>query len=380
MHQVSILLFYEFGVFYRAMDQGHYNCRDYYISPHFAPTTLVSDGQPKPLERHESFEELEERSRSPASQKAKFPLLDLPLELRQQIFRYLLPHTQEFKDSGLLSEHARNFSAVKKRGARGMIIPTGGSSNITSSFSNVVWQRGNINLLSVCKQLHEECAEMLYSTNTFLLFVTYGGISFRFRWLLPSGLAPSRSYNFLGLLSERYLHLIRRVVVHVDHVDSYTGMIKFDVDGDGLTHGLQNQVRRLVNALQASNESDATAAQRRLAKVYIRVSNGNAVLDSLKSSIVREREGSIKVSEDIEEMLEPFGDWRGVQRVHIIGAVTDSYARRLEARMMDERGLHGDQSEQESEQKLYTNEELPRAFASGDDNRKTNLANLIRGF
>jgi hypothetical protein len=138
------------------MDQGHYDCRDYYITPHFSATTIVSESPRPPLERHESFQELEERSRSPASQKPKFPLLQLPFELRQHILGYLLPHTKEFKDSGLLGEHVRNFSAVKKRGARGMFIPSGASSASASTVSNVVWQRGNINLLCVCKQLHDE--------------------------------------------------------------------------------------------------------------------------------------------------------------------------------------------------------------------------------
>ena len=148
------------GTFPESMDQGHYNCRDYYITPHFSATTTVSESPRQPLERHESFQELEERSRSPASQKPKFPLLQLPFELRQHILRYLLPHTQEFKDSGLLGEHARNFSAVKKRGARGMFIPSGSSSSSPSSVSSVVWQRGNINLLCVCKQLHDEVSSL----------------------------------------------------------------------------------------------------------------------------------------------------------------------------------------------------------------------------
>lgn len=359
------------------MDQGHYNCRDYYITPHFSPTTIVSETQRPQMERHESWDELEERSRSPASQKPKFPLLELPLELRQQILRYLLPRTQEFRDSGSLGEHARNFSAVKKRGAKGMIIP---SSANASGVSNVVWQRGNIHVLGVCKQLHDECAELLYSTNTFLLFVTYGGISFRFRWLLPSGLAPSRSYNFIKLLPERYLHLIKRVVVHVDHVDSYTGMIKFNVDGNGLTHGLRKQVQSLVEALQASNNSDAIADDRRLAKVYIRVSNGNAVLDALKSSVVREREIGVMVSEDIEKMLEPFGQLRGVQQVSVVGAVTESYARRLQARMTSKRSSEEEDASKGAGCHWQAKDATPGAFASSDDKRKTNLDNLIRGF
>lgn len=362
------------------MDYGHYNCRDYYITPHFAPTTVVNEGQRHPMERHESFDELEQRSRSPASQKPKFPLLKLPLELRLHIFGHLLPHTQEFKDSGLLGDHVRNFSAVKKRCARGMIIPSGASPAVASSISNVVWQRGNTKLLSVCKQVHDECAEMLYGSNTFLLFVTYNGISFRFRWLLRSGMAPSTSKNFIQNLPERYRHLIKRLVVHVDHVDSYTGMIKFDVDGNGLTRGLKNQVQRLVDALRPGNETDATIGDRRLAKIYIRVSNGNAVLDALKTSIVREREGGVKVSEDIQEILDPFGQIRGVQQVSVVGAVTESYAHRLEALMTSEK-----MSEEKAEQKRTGHywegkDATPRAFASGDEPRTMDLANLIRGF
>jgi hypothetical protein len=208
------------------MDHGHYNCRDYYITPHFAPTTLISDRYI--LDRHESFAQLEQRSRSPASQQPKFPLLRLPLELRQQIFRYVLPYTRDFKDSGLLNDHVRNFSAVKKREARGMIVPNAPPKPAFSgAASNVVWQRGNTKLLRVCKQLHRECAETIYGTNTFLLFVTYQDIKFRFRWLLPSGLAPSRSYDFLKLMPTRYLQFIKRVIIHIDHVDPYMGMIKY---------------------------------------------------------------------------------------------------------------------------------------------------------
>lgn len=253
------------------MDQGHYNCRDYSFAPHFSATTIVSESSS--LQRHESFDELEERSRSPALLKPRFPLLKLPLELRQQILSYLLPHTQEFRDSGRLSEHARNFSAVKKRGAKGMAIPANsGSTNAAVSVSNVVWQRGNIHIFSVCKQLHQECTELVYGTNTFLLFITYGGIQWRFRWLLPSGLAPSRSYPFLELVPQRYMRLIKRLVVHVDHVDSYTSMIKFSVGAKGLKHGLKMQVQRLVIALRSADREgndDEDFEERRLAKLHV---------------------------------------------------------------------------------------------------------------
>ena len=345
------------------MDTGHYNCRDYHITPHFAPTTLTSTTGSTTkshhyhyqLPRHESFSELEQRSRSPASLKPKFPLLRLPLELRQEIFSYLLPRTREVADTNPLANHARNFSAVQKRVAKGMTPPKapispaasspGGKPSAGPAVSNVVWQRGQVNLLSVCRQLHDECADLIYGTNTFLLFLTFSGITFRYRWLLLSGAAPSRSYQFLELLPKRYLRLVKRVVVHVDHVDSYTGMIKFNVSGKGLTHGLQRQVQRLVNALkpvpmplhpkhdEPGEDEDCVHEHRHLTKLTVRVSNGNAVLDAIKQDAVRQREGGIRVNEDLEVMLEPFRQLYGVRECHISGAVNDEFARRLERSM-----------------------------------------------
>lgn len=314
------------------MDTGHYNCRDYYISPHFAPTIVASERAT--THRHESWQQLEERSRSPI--KPAFPLLQLPLELRQKIYGYLLPRTLDHKDNNPLANHARNFSAVQKRGARGMVLPQKTDSSQKGP-SHVVWQLGHTKLLSLCRQIHDECAEIMYGSNTFLLFVTFSGITFRFSWLLKSGLAPTRRYTFLELLPKRYLALVKRVIVNVDHVDSYTGMIKFNVSGKGLAHGLKKQVQRLVNALQPVQKGEVASTvdqERRLAKVNIRVSNGNAFLDQIKSDIVRQREGSVKVAEDLEEMLEPFGDLRGVRTVQIAGAVTDKFSDRLAAKMM----------------------------------------------
>ncbi|KAK4621944.1 hypothetical protein CLAFUW4_06857 [Fulvia fulva] len=332
------------------MDQGHYNCRDYDVSPHFRPTTIAtttttSSRTSAPLFRHESFDELEQRSRSPASFKPKFPLLQLPLELRRQIFNYLLPRTYDRSDPNPLASHARNFSAVKKRAAKGMIIP---KADIQRGGAHIVWQRANADLLRVCRQIHDECAEMLYGGNTFLLFLTYSGIAFRFNYLLPTGMAPSRRFNFLELMPKRYLALVKRVVVNVDHVDSYTGMIKFNVGGKGLTHGLSNQVRRLVNALQpplALNDEpkhdevhesgrdsgmEMRSDERRLAKVHVRVSNGNVVLGQIKS----QREEALKIEQDVETMLAPFGDLRGVRDVAITGAVMKPFADSLRQKMM----------------------------------------------
>jgi hypothetical protein len=343
------------------MDTGTYNCRDYHITPHFSPTTLTNNNNSvlrnAHLQRHESWADLEQRSRSPASMKPKFPLLKLPLELRQQILSYLLPHTQELGSHvDALESHVRNFSAVQKRVRKGMELPPEkklelspakrqNKSNISMNVpSNIAWRRGNTSLFAVCRQLHDECADMVYGSNTFLLGVTFSNITFRFRYLLPSGMAPQREYAFLELMPARYLRRLRRVFISVDHVDSYTGMIKYNVSGKGLVHGIRRQVLKLVCALQPmaiSHEDERRELATEepsgpgLARVVIRISSGNTVTTSLKAQF-----GEVqRISQDIEEILEPFGHFSRVRDPRVVGAVGQAYARELEERMRDSEPL-----------------------------------------
>jgi hypothetical protein len=341
------------------MDTGTYNCRDYHITPHFSATTLTNNTLTNvnnthlQLHRHESWADLEARSRSPASIKPTFPLLALPLELRQQILSYLLPRTQELGITHVdaLDTAVRNFSAVQRRVRKGMELPPQkeralppvkpSSSNSSSSSvpSNIAWRRGNTSLFAVCRQLHEECADIMYGSNTFMLGVTFSNITFRFRFLLPSGMAPKREYNFLELMPARYMRRLRRVMVCVDHVDSYTGMIKYNVSGKGLMHGLRRQVLRLVCALQPLEEEGKDVGSvvgseeecPGLARVMIKISSGNSVTQSLKAQFGEAQ----RISEDIEEILEPFGHLCGVRDPRVIGAVGQAYARELEDRMRD---------------------------------------------
>lgn len=334
------------------MDTGTYNCRDYHISPHFSATVLTSSNSHgsfhSHLQRHESWADLEARSRSPASLMPRFPLLKLPLELRQQILLYLLPRTQELGSGSNvdpLETHVRNFSAVQKRVSKGMQLPPEKKpipplrATQSSVPSNIAWRRGNTSLFAVCRQLHEECADLVYGCNTFMLGVTFNNITFRFRYLLPSGMAPQREYAFLELMPERYLGRLRRVLISVDHVDSYTGMIKYNVSGKGLVHGLRRQVSKLVCALlppiRSNNEwsgMEELAERPSLVRVMIRVSKGNAVTQSLKAQF-----GEVqRISEDIEEILEPFGHFYGVRDPRVMGAVGQAYARELEERMRDD--------------------------------------------
>jgi hypothetical protein len=96
-----------------------------------------------------------------------------------------------------------------------------------------------------------------------------------------------------------------------------------------------------VDALRVNDDNDdsselAVFGDRRLAKVHIRVSNGNAVVDSLKCETLRQREGEPKINEDLAQMLDPFEDWRGVSDAKISGAVTPTLALRLVQKMKTE--------------------------------------------
>ena len=279
-----------------------------------------------PLFRHESFDELEQRSRSLASLKPKFPLLKLPLELRLQIFSHLLPRAIE----NIRTEGTDTLKA----------------DHPARDPNHVIWRRGNISLLCVCRQLHDECARLMYGSNMFVLFVRYTGIEFRFCWRIPSGLIPNL-HRKIDQVSTKYLALMKKVIINIDHVDSYIGMIKFNVSGKGLSHGLRKQVQRVVNALRlpdvtyanttnSENEQPCVIVNghRRLLRVSVRVHNNKMGLDLRKYPIVRERDGDMKFNEDVEEILEPFSHLRGVRHLAITGAVSDRFAHGLKEKIM----------------------------------------------
>lgn len=295
------------------MDKGHFNCRDYHI-----PQESVYDLTIRtitPSLRHTG------QARNPLAPKA-FPLLRLPFELRQQIFSYLLPNAR--------LRSADTVSLIKPRVERtsqsfGRIKPP-----------SIVWYRGQTSLLCVCRQLHDECATQLYGSSVFELFVTYDSITFRSRWLLPSGLAPTRHDSFLMLIPPRYLRLIKQLQVTLDHVDSYTGMIKYNVGGKGLTHGLTSQVQILVDRLRQDNDVETLCEQSRirlgLRSLHLKLMNGNDHLDTEKKSIVRQREIARNI-EEVQKVLAPFAELCGLSRVQIEGAVSEEYAEFLESSM-----------------------------------------------
>lgn len=349
------------------MDLGHHNCRDYYFlkptsadeaqaqaqaqaAPASIPTASIlairaaskTPSQKSPLN-------------GPSRRPSAFRFLHLPYELRQHVYSYLLPSTDEHTDTRHLLQ---SISAKRTPPTHTNLTPvalqallqqqlqkqqqqqqqSATSVSPGSTSRNIIWRRGNTSLLAVCKQLHAECAALLYGENTFVIFVAYDTITFRFRWLLPNGLTPSRTYEFLDLVPPRYLKLIRRLLVTVDHVDSYTGMIKYNVGGKGLAFGLQGQMRTLVTAFltpeSPQNPGAKTRNSHNVKRISVKLLNGNDHLDTEKRNVVKARETSIRGVDQVQTVLEPLNELRDVVQVEITGAVTDEYAHYLTGAMM----------------------------------------------
>lgn len=126
----------------------------------------------------------------PSIPTSKCHFFTLPLELRQQIYSYILPYTSFITSIG-----------------------TGG----------IVWYRGNTTILAASRLLHEECAAQLYGSSVFSLCVTWDCTIFDFRWVHPLGLLPKRRMPFPEGFSNRSLKLMRRFFVRINHLDPYTG-------------------------------------------------------------------------------------------------------------------------------------------------------------
>lgn len=142
-------------------------------------------------------------------------LLELPAEIRSEIFNYVLPETMNHGSKGLC------------------------------------WIKGTTALLAVSKQIHDEASYQMYSTATFLLNTVWDCTTFECRCLLPSGLTPIRTYAFPDKLSPRYTQFIQDFKIKIHLCDSYSGMIKFNHGNlKGLFRGLRDQVESFCATLR----------------------------------------------------------------------------------------------------------------------------------
>ncbi|KAK5169248.1 hypothetical protein BJ546DRAFT_962837 [Cryomyces antarcticus] len=228
-------------------------------------------------------------------------LLTLPLELRREIYSYFLPTTTTFYVRNPLAPYA-------------------------SSNKSVIWRRGSTALLRTSRALHNDCIEYIYGSNTFVLTVSYDRVTFKFRFLLATGLAPSKDYSFLEHFSARSIARIRNYSITIDHVDSYTGWIKYNCGGSGLSHGIRLRVQKLADALLVVDG---------IGRLYVRFVNSNLILDDEKRSKVHARDGvDGTLTETTQMVLEPLRSLLGVRDARVTGAVTKEFARGLEEAMM----------------------------------------------
>lgn len=328
------------------MDAGHHNCRDYYIKPEDAlskPRTIVSTASI--LAARATRVSQKSPLNVPSRRLPTFPFLKLPLELRRHVYSHLLPCTQE-RDTGhifskitakrLPPTHTNLSPDVLQQ-----LLAKQASTSIATGKDTITWRRGQTSLLAVCQQIHHECAELLYGDNTFVIFVAYDSITFRFRWLLPNGLSPNRTYDFLELVPSKYLKLVKRVIVTVDHVDSYTGQIKYNVGGKGLTHGLRGQFARLIEALNVApmvrmNDKEKLSEGRKggLKRLTVKLLNGNDHLDAEKRKMVKARDASIRGVQEVQTVLEPLMELKGLANLEITGAVTEEFIEQAKVKTM----------------------------------------------
>ncbi|KAK7190068.1 hypothetical protein DPSP01_006365 [Paraphaeosphaeria sporulosa] len=269
----------------------------------------------------------------PCIDKATF--LSLPKELRLSIYSYVLPNTESFDlrfqrgdgEAKPPSEYNLTFvrEANDSNGVWRMQKTLPRSDREVGN--EIVWRLGCISLLSTCHEIHDECVDMIYGDNTFVIDVSFDTIKFRQRWHTANNLTPGRSYAFLDHFSQRNLMKIKNYIVNVEHVDDYTGMIKFNCGGRGLTAGIRGRVQELVDLLVAVPN---------LHRLHVHLIDGAI-------SRVRFPSGRVHRVQDVQNfstsqtVLDPFKGLYGVRKARVTG-VSEAYAKLLEVSMAETRG------------------------------------------
>ena len=170
---------------------------------------------------------------------------------------------------------------------------------------------------------------MIYGDNVFVLHVGFGGVVFKYQWVVVGAggtnvtLHGSKDFLTSSTFSETNLRRLRKVIVNIEHVDDYTGMIKYNCGGRGLTAGIKSQVQRLVEVLQAVPY---------LSRLQVHLIDGAISRVRFPSGRVHrvQDERNYEVSQTV---LEPFGELAGVRWVDVTGC-GEEFGRGLEGVMM----------------------------------------------
>jgi hypothetical protein len=141
-----------------------------------------------------------------------------------------------------------------------------------------------------------------------------------------TNITPNGSKVFLDYFSQRNLMRIRDYVVNVEHVDDYTGMIKYNCGGRGLSVGIRGQVQQLVELL---------GLVRGLRRVRVCLIDGAITRVRFPSGRVH-RVQDERNFESSQMVLEPLRSLYNVRWVEVTG-VSEEYREDLERSMMSPR-------------------------------------------
>ncbi|KAH6622169.1 hypothetical protein C7974DRAFT_217365 [Boeremia exigua] len=266
--------------------------------------------------------------------------LNLPLELRREIYAAALPRTVTIalvpRDSSKPPDprpddwlsFVRQPPGAWRKWAMG-VTPTKEEREIGH---DIVWRRGCAALLAVSKQVHEEAAEIMYGENTFVVDITGGETAFRYKWLCENGEKGCKQISLLGNFSMRNLMRIRNFMVNVESVAADKRIADMeDADGDWTTEiksperdWICARVRELVDLLRSVQ---------RLRRLKVHLVEGDRswhgrIPTSGRVHVVQDANYLIRT----QTVLSQFRGLHGVEQVQVTG-VRKEYARELEASM-----------------------------------------------
>ncbi|KAI4176977.1 MAG: hypothetical protein LQ346_007747 [Caloplaca aetnensis] len=142
-------------------------------------------------------------------------LLELPAELRSDIFRYVLPYTFYFGQTG------------------------------------ICWRKGTTTLLAVSRSVHDEAAHIMYGQASFILDVLWDCTVFECQRFAPNGIVYRRFYAFPEKIGFKYLRLLRSIEVDVEVPDGRTQLVRQGLSSvAGLKQGVGDQIKSLCKILR----------------------------------------------------------------------------------------------------------------------------------
>jgi hypothetical protein len=155
--------------------------------------------------------------------------------------------------------------------------------------------------------------------------VTFHSVKFHLTWLTSRGLKPKMLYDYPHIFASHNVERIRNYNVMVEHVDSYSGMIKYNCGGPMLTAGVKDRVTQFVWAADRAGG---------LGSLSIRLTDGNPILKDIRS-VTAHRVDSGKDVATMQEVLEPLALLHA-SYVDISGFVLLEFASQLKEAILQE--------------------------------------------